>query len=61
MCFWLCQVFVLCSWAARLWQAHVAVNFVTNTTDESKRNLLEQLQQLNFNRQVKYQKAIFGQ
>uniref|UniRef100_A0A8C4GT58 Haloacid dehalogenase-like hydrolase domain-containing protein 2 n=1 Tax=Dicentrarchus labrax TaxID=13489 RepID=A0A8C4GT58_DICLA len=32
----------------RLRQASVAVKFVTNTTKESKRNLLERLQRLNF-------------
>ncbi|KAM3599474.1 uncharacterized protein V6R79_006516 [Siganus canaliculatus] len=37
----------------RLRQASVAVKFVTNTTKESKRNLLERLQRLNFNVQEK--------
>uniref|UniRef100_A0AAQ6A7C9 Haloacid dehalogenase-like hydrolase domain-containing protein 2 n=1 Tax=Amphiprion ocellaris TaxID=80972 RepID=A0AAQ6A7C9_AMPOC len=35
----------------RLRQASVAVKFVTNTTKESKRNLLERLQHLNFDLQ----------
>lgn len=59
MCFWLC-LFFLCSGAARLRQASVAVKFVTNTTKESKKNLLERLQRLNFDLQVKYQKLIVG-
>lgn len=46
--------------ASRLREASVAVKFVTNTTKESKRNLLERLQRLNFNIQVelikKYQR-----
>ncbi|MEQ2287329.1 Haloacid dehalogenase-like hydrolase domain-containing protein 2 [Ameca splendens] len=37
----------------RLRQASVAVKFVTNTTKESKRNLLERLQRLNFDLQEK--------
>ncbi|XP_038590094.1 haloacid dehalogenase-like hydrolase domain-containing protein 2 isoform X2 [Micropterus salmoides] len=37
----------------RLRQASVAVKFVTNTTKESKRNLLERLQRLNFDVQEK--------
>uniref|UniRef100_A0A672IZB3 Haloacid dehalogenase-like hydrolase domain-containing protein 2 n=2 Tax=Salarias fasciatus TaxID=181472 RepID=A0A672IZB3_SALFA len=37
----------------RLRQAAVAVKFVTNTTKESKRNLLERLQRLNFDVQEK--------
>lgn len=39
--------------AVRLRQASVAVKFVTNTTKESKRILLERLQHLNFDLQVK--------
>ncbi|AWP15030.1 Haloacid dehalogenase-like hydrolase domain-containing protein 2 isoform 3 [Scophthalmus maximus] len=37
----------------RLRQASLAVKFVTNTTKESKRNLLERLQRLNFDVQEK--------
>ncbi|PWA26578.1 hypothetical protein CCH79_00000717, partial [Gambusia affinis] len=37
----------------RLRRASVAVKFVTNTTKESKRNLLERLQRLNFDLQEK--------
>lgn len=44
----------LCFGAVRLRQASVAVKFVTNTTKESKRNLLERLQRLNFDLQVKH-------
>lgn len=43
-----------CFDATRLQQASVAVKFVTNTTKESKRNLLERLQRLNFNVQVEH-------
>lgn len=42
--------------AVRLRQASVAVKFVTNTTKESKRNLLERLRSLNFDLQVKHPK-----
>lgn len=38
--------------ASRLRQASVAVRFVTNTTKECKRALVERLQQLRFNVQV---------
>ncbi|XP_020780528.1 haloacid dehalogenase-like hydrolase domain-containing protein 2 [Boleophthalmus pectinirostris] len=38
---------------SRLRQAPVAIKFVTNTTKESKRNLLERLQRLNFDVQEK--------
>lgn len=42
-----------CLGAFRLRRSSVAVKFVTNTTKESKRNLLERLQRLNFNVQVR--------
>lgn len=45
--------------AVRLRQASVAVKFVTNTTKESKRILLERLQRLNFDLQVKCATMIY--
>lgn len=41
-----------CFCARRLRQVPVAIKFVTNTTKESKRNLLARLQRLNFSVQV---------
>ncbi len=55
-CAFNCKMFALCFGAVRLRQASVAVKFVTNTTKESKRNLLERLQRLNFDLQVKHPK-----
>uniref|UniRef100_A0A7N9ATT6 Haloacid dehalogenase-like hydrolase domain-containing protein 2 n=1 Tax=Mastacembelus armatus TaxID=205130 RepID=A0A7N9ATT6_9TELE len=47
------KILFLCFGAVRLRQASVAVKFVTNTTKESKRILLERLQRLNFDLQEK--------
>lgn len=41
---------------SRLRQASVAVKFVTNTTKECKRDLLERLQRLHFNVQVEHKR-----
>lgn len=47
--------FHVCS-ESRLRQASVAVKFVTNTTKECKRDLLERLQRLHFNVQVEHKR-----
>lgn len=45
--------------ACRLRQAPLAIKFVTNTTKESKSNLLARLQRLHFDVQVECQRATF--
>lgn len=48
-----CFKWAFFSGTTRLRNASVTVKFVTNTTKESKRNLLERLHRLNFDVQVK--------